>query len=58
MASIEREFFEQELALKQVEIDRLKTASRRVIRCHDVGTLSAATGESRAIEDLRKLVEQ
>jgi hypothetical protein len=58
MASIEREFFEQELALKQAEIDRLKAAGRRVVRCHDVGTLSKAPGDSISIEALRDLVKE
>jgi len=35
----------------------IKAAARRVIRCHDVGTLSTATGDSRSIDALRKLVE-
>ena len=39
------------------EVGRLKTAAQRVIRCHDVGTLSGAGG-SMSIDALRKLVEQ
>jgi hypothetical protein len=39
------------------ESAKIKAAARRVIRCHDVGTLSTATGDSRSIDALRKLVE-
>jgi hypothetical protein len=39
------------------QIERITTAAQRVIRCHDVGTLSAVTGESMSIEALRKLVK-
>lgn len=40
------------------EIDRLKAAARRVIRCHDIGTLSTLPGDSASIEALRELVKE
>ena len=45
------------LIAARTERDQLKAAARRVIKCHDVGTLSQATGDSRSIEALRKLVK-
>jgi hypothetical protein len=45
------------LIAARTQRDQLKAAARRVIKCHDVGTLSQSTGDSRSIEVLRKLAE-
>ena len=45
------------LIAARTERDQLKAAARRVIKCHDVGTLSQSTSDSRSIETLRELVK-
>jgi hypothetical protein len=46
------------LITARTERDRLKLRARRVILCHDIGTLSKAPGDSVAIEALRELVKE
>ena len=52
MASIEREFFEQEIALKQAEIDRLKRVLKIV-----ADTLPFVGGNQTSVDSLMREIK-